>query len=292
MKKWLYGIILFFVVLIAMMGGFMVFYLADIRPEELKEQTAFETSAISGLDLLHQVQVAHGMDLWKKKTTTELWGVDDWVDFMGNLLVNPFLNSKQQIRIKLLNDTWDSNIQLVENLEVIETWGIQAWNSYRILPGENPKFESDEDIDFFLPTYQYFMEFPFRIQTAEFIIQLPEKRIDKIDYERIFATWKSMDATDQADQYIIWIDKESKLIHRIEYTVREYGNFTMGSTYFLNYSAVDSIMIPHQLNINAIMPGGLEILMHQIYFDSVKFDSFDGNLLKPNPKLVHTGQKH
>lgn len=280
--KWL-GIVVF--ILIVLMGIFIAFYLADIRPTSFRNTHISDIAINRGRELLREVESAHGLEQWQRRTTTDILAVDDWIDLMGNIFINPFPNSRQEIRIQLLNGTWNSRLEIIEDSNTKEVWGLQSWSSYKIHRGKKPVFKPDKDVEFFLPTYQYFFEFPFRIMSAEIVVDIGESQYNGNTYNRVFATWKSLEANSEVDQYIVWIDKDTRLIRRIKYTIREKGDFFMGATNYENYTLVDSIMIPHRLDIHAIMPGGIEILMHKVIVEEVRFDTIQEDEFRPDSTL-------
>ena len=59
----------------------------------------------------------------------------------------------------------------------------------------------------------------------------------------------------------------------------------MGATNYENYTLVDSIMIPYRLDIHAILPGGIEILMHKVIVEEVRFDTIQEDEFRPDSTL-------
>jgi len=286
--KW-FGIV--GLIVIMAMGIIMAFYRAHIRPASLRNTDVSDIAINRGRALLGEAESAHGFEQWQNRTTTDILAVDDWVDMMGNLLINPFSIPRQEIKIQLLNGTWNSRLELIEDSHAKEVWGIQSGNSYKRRQGEEPVFKPDKDVEFFLPTYQYFFEFPFHVKSADIVIDIGESQFEGKTYDRVFATWKSLEPISEVDQYIVWIDKDTKLVRRIEYTIREMGDFFMGSTNFEDYKLVDSIMVPHQLDAHAIMPGGIEMLMHTITVEEVRFDTMKEDDFKSDPTLQISSDK-
>ena len=70
--------------------------------------------------------------------------------------------------------------------------------------------------------------------SAEIVIDIGESQYNGNTYDRAFATWKSLEANSEVDQYIVLIDKDTRIIRRIEFTVREQGDFLMGATNYEN----------------------------------------------------------
>ena len=262
----------------------MASYVADIRPTELKKGKIAEAGASKGRQILARSANMHGIEKWNMRNSLEIIGLDDWLHWMGRTFINPFPNARQEIKLQLLLGTWTSRLELLDASESREVWGIQAWNTYRSQVGQNPVFEPDDDIRFFLPTFQWWFEFPFRIVSATVITALSDTQNSSFD--RVFVTWNSLEPNREIDQYIVCVNKETDLIDRIEYTIRDMGGFATGATNFLDYRLVDSVMVPFEFEASVIMPGGFEQVMHRVTVNSASWDTIIPEGLLPNPDLV------
>ena len=272
-----------FLIVLGVGGIMMAFYVADIRPSELLEGDITETAASKGKEVLVRAAKVHGFQNWNMYNNLEIVGTDDWVHWMGRAFINPFPKARQEIRLQLLLGTWTSRLELLEASGTTEVWGIQAWNTYRSQVGQNPVFQSDKEIRFFLPTLQWWFEFPFRIVTASVITALSD--IQGSSFDRVFVTWGSLEPNREVDQYIVYVNKETGLIDRMEYTIRDKGGFVTGATTYLDYRAIDGIMVPFQFEASVIMPGGFEQVMHRVTVQSASWDTITPDRLLPNPDL-------
>ncbi len=278
------------VLLIAVVGGgiTIVSYVADIRPTGLRKGTITDSAAAKGKELLASAASVHGVEKWNLRGSLEISAIDDWLHWMGRAFINPFPNARQEIRLQLLLGTWTSRLELLDPSGLTEVWGIQAWRTYRSQVGQSPVFRSDEAIRFFLPTFQWWVEFPFRISSATVIAALSDSPDNNFD--RVFVTWGSLEPNREVDQYIVHINKETGLIDRIEYTIRDMGwdgsGFAAGATNYLDYRAIDGVMVPFLFEASAIMPGGFEQVMHRVTVASAGWDTVTPDLLLPNPDLV------
>ena len=288
LRRSLLSAALVFLIVVGVGGITMAFYVADIRPTELKKGYITDAAAAKGKEVLTRAANVHGIEKWKLRRNLEILAIDDWLHWMGRAFINPFPNARQEIRLQLLLGTWTSRVELLDAAGPTEVWGIQAWKPYRSQVGQNPVFQSDEAIRFFLPTFQWWVEFPFRIVSATVISALDD--IPDNSFDRVFVTWSSLEPNREVDQYIVHINKDTGLIDRIEYTIRDMGwdgsGFATGATNYLDYRAVDGVMVPFQFEASAMMPGGFEQVMHRVTVASASWDTVIPDLLLPNPDLV------
>jgi hypothetical protein len=134
------------------------------------------------------------------------------------------------------------------------------------------------------------IESAFRLGTAAIVADIGEARDGGETYDRVFATWGSVEAHMEHDQYIVWVNRDSGLIDRFEYTVRDFGGVAAGVTHYSDYRRIDGVMIPHRLSIRLVMPGGLESEAHVLEIENAAWDTVDRGILLPNRELAAEGQ--
>jgi hypothetical protein len=289
LRRWLVGVAVV-VVLVGFMVAFNVFYVTDLRPDSLSTETLTAEAAQRGRQLLAQAAERHGQGAWESHSTLELVATDAWFGLIAHTPFNPWSLSEQKLRMLLLRGTWSSRVELLSGPDKGTVWGIQSWHPYRAGSSGMPRFADDPTIQFYLPTYQYFIEAAFRLGTAEILADIGEARDHGETYDRVFATWGSVEAHMEHDQYIVWVNRGSGLIERFEYTVRDFGGVAAGATTYSDYRRIGGVMIPHRLSIRLVMPGGFESEAHVLEVESAAWDTVDEAFLLPNRELASEGQ--
>ena len=101
----------------------------------------------------------------------------------------PWQQMNQKIQLDMLNNSFTSRCTLLDGEQKGDIWGIQSWATYK-RTGKNTSviWEEDDNIEFYLPTLQYFIEFPFRIFSAEIIADAGETTIDGKTYKQVFVS--------------------------------------------------------------------------------------------------------
>jgi len=276
--------------LVGFMVALHVFYVTDLRPDSLSTDTLTAEAAQRGRQLLAQAAERHGRSAWEIHSTLDLLATDTWFGLIARTRFNPWSLSEQKLRMLLLRGTWSSRVELLSGPDTGTVWGIQSWHPYRAESSGAPRFADDPTIQFYLPTYQYFIEAAFRLGTAEIVADIGEARDQGETYDRVFATWGSVEAHIEHDQYIVWISRDSGFIERFEYTVRDFGGVAAGATRYSDYRSIDGVMVPHRLSIRLVMPGGLESEAHVLEIERAVWDTVDEALLRPNRELASEGQ--
>jgi len=136
--------------------------IADLRTLSIKKNGITDEPAKKGREILNKSAKAHGIEQWKQYKTAEMTYSGKWKPPVS-WLANFYPNKKPKAKFQVLLGTFNSRTELLNGKKEGEIWGIQSWNTYKIKPGKKIDFKKDKGLEFGLPTFQYFFEFPFRI---------------------------------------------------------------------------------------------------------------------------------
>jgi len=123
--------------------------------------------------------------------------------------------------------------------------------SLNYIPKTFDGLKESKNMKFYIPTYQYFIEFPIRIQEATSIDYIGTKMIDGVKSEGVIASWNTVAPQKKLDQYVVWMNAESKRIVKIAYTVRDKYRFVSGVAYFKDYKDYDGIILPSTMPVES-----------------------------------------
>lgn len=239
-------ILLFLFGTIVISGCVNIFKLADLRP---KVETA-SSNPEKAQQLLAEMGIAHGIATWDSIETYNVIFEDEFHGFLGKQ-AHPFKEQKMQFSLSYIPKTFNGQLEILNGKQQGDLWGIQSWETYRKDEDGTLSPKKNKDMQFWIPTYQYFIEFPSRIQEASSIDYLGEKILDGIKVEGIIASWNTIEPQKDIDQYLIWIDSNTKRIVKIEYTVRDMYRFISGAAYFREYKEYNGLLLPSKLPVES-----------------------------------------
>ncbi len=245
MKKIL-KVILSILGLIIVLGLFFYFRLSDLRPEGYEYPNNIEKAK----DLLEAMGKAHQIDKWNDIETYNVILEDEFYGLLGER-THGFQESKIKLSLDYIPGTFDGQLKILTGKEKDKTWGMQSWKTYYMDKVGKPILQESKNMKFYIPTYQYFLEFPSRIQEATSIDYIGTKMINGIRSEGVIASWNTVAPQNDLDQYVIWIDANSKRIVKIAYTVRDKYRFVSGAAYFQDYKDYDGIILPSVLPVES-----------------------------------------
>ncbi len=267
-------IILALTIAFLFVGCTNIFRLADLR----KGHDIESASSAKAQQLLSEMGAAHGIENWKSVKAYEAIFEDDFFGFLGKQ-GNPFKDHNLQFSMHYVPVDQTGRLEITKGTDQGLVWGIQDGHAYT-LDDTNRAIPSDKkDIKFWLPTYQYFIELPNRIQEANTLSYAGTKTIANKTCDGVLASWNTVEPQKDIDQYLVWIDKATKRIVKVEYTIRDIYAFVTGAATFLDYKDYNGILLPSKMPVesNLLKEGYL----HEMRIVDFKTISLDKHLLYP-----------
>jgi hypothetical protein len=276
--------------LLVLAAYFLTHSLTDIRTEEMLQERVTTATMEKGRAILAAAMEAHGgLERWKQYQMAEVTMTDEWPNLLFRAMMMPWEQNKQLMKAHYLLGADVSRVEFLDGPNKEEIWGIQNWATYKQKPGEQVRFAEDGDIKFYLPTAEYFFELPFRVPFAGIVSHAGERSLDGTQYDLVFASWNSAEPQEKLDQYIIWVNKQTKLIDFVRYTVREKGGFMSAFRQFEDYRTVQGIQVPFvQRSIMNREPSGSMVLQETVLRE-VKFGvDVPESFFYPDPSVRST----
>jgi hypothetical protein len=230
-----------------------------------------------------------GMQNFKNAGTVSMVMVDDWPGWLMRTAASPWPQNPQKIKLEASLGSDNARITLLEGEDAGTVWGLQNWVTYASTPGQSLKFDPVDDPNmgtkFWVPTVLYFPFLTFRISEANVLRYVGDEVIDGRGYAKVFASWGSEEATDEVDQYLLYIDRETHLMRWVQYTVREFGSWVVGMMRYDDYRTVGDLKLPYRLvTVSGIDDPGPDT--HEYTIESVELGvDFGPQYLVPRPEL-------
>lgn len=269
-------LLIFFTLLIAI-GVIAFFRISNLLDNDILN----DRNELKGRQLLQEMGVAHHIQNWSFDTYSVTFE-EEFIHLIGTS-TKPFKENKSQFVLDYALDSYDGRLTFLSGLQKDEVWGLQSWQSYKGKDKGELVFKKDKDVVFWIPTYQYFIEFPRAIQKATAVSYVGESEQNGVSCYGVLASWGSIEPQRGVDQYLIWIDKETKRIVNLEYTIRELYPFLTGVAHYTNYKDFNGIILP------TVMPVGSNLIsdgyLHQMSILDFKRDKVSVELLRPDKQL-------
>lgn len=246
---------------------------ADVRPKGLPE-IASESNRAEGRAWLDRAFAAQGESRLQGKRALRIVLRDKWNDEASRVVASPWDEDAQQVQVDVELDTENVKLTFLEGENTGEVWGLQQWVTYRKLASGEEEWDSvenpDETLWFWLPRFAFFA-LPVRdLREAPHVQFAGVQNRGFRDHAVVYAAW-SEEPTDEAEQYVIWIDHETERIRFIDHTLRTVGSSLTTTLAFADYEPVEGFSLPR--TISELGSNGRAI--HRI---SVEYASFLDNL--------------
>jgi hypothetical protein len=244
----------------------------DIRPEEIMDLVEDSTTEIpdrhkKGKQILNGCFDAHG---WVEGNSSVISAtyIDDWSVAPEPLRkYNNWPHLKQALQHDFLSfQLGYSRARLLNGPAKNEIWGIDRKVPYKIIDGKINQVD-DPNMVPALVGKEYFVQLPYWIKKVPITIYVKDTVLQDKAYHLVFGTWKTQKANHTFDQYVYWINKKTKLIEIVQYTVRVVDPKAVGFVVFSDFREINGMVIPfvHRLGYLPTLEG----LIHEMRFQSI-----------------------
>ncbi|MEM9555295.1 MAG: hypothetical protein AAGC60_13650 [Acidobacteriota bacterium] len=190
----------------------------------------------------------------------------------------PLEFSGQSLTLSLKPGSLDVGLKFLDGEWAGEAWGILEGETYTVDSAGVVSWERDETIEFHLHGYRYFFFVPFLLSDADLITYAGSRELHGETYDLVYATWDRWEPHESADQYLLWIHRETLLVDFVQSTVREMMPRSIVALSLTDYREVLGIRLPFSLKILE----DIEVLdagMHHMRIQSVESATEDASSL-------------
>ena len=253
---------------LAMWGG----PLADIRPAVITLEPQPDREA-RGRALIEAALVAQGEGDGLAGYKTRSFRMEDEWRGAAAALFSPWPDPIVEARVVQRRHSFDSTVTFVSGKRAGDTWGVvdaYAWErsgSGKATPTDNP------GLTFMLPTLHYFVEFALRFPEAEIIRYVGSESIRGVEYQVVFLTWGSTNASERYDQYLVYVDPKTSRIAKVYYTVRDAMKFITGAGHLLEQKPVGGIWMATRIPVTQKPTDDPAEFIHEFRFSDIVFDA-------------------
>ncbi|QSE98687.1 hypothetical protein [Fulvivirga lutea] len=264
----------------------------DLRNNDLQQNGISLENVNKGKSLLmHAIDNQNLMKLNEYKVYS-LKASDKWnKQYMMD--INPWPGDNGALcEFRMVFNTFDSQVTWLEGELKNHTYGIQSWQLYKYELGNSPVKIEDDDIEFIIPTMQYFLELPARLLNADIVTYMGEEIIDQHTYHKVFVTWETL-TPNEHDQYIVYINADTGRVERTTYTIRDNFMWTpsnfYGTAVYSNYVEYkDRIILPQKIEVYPFDNVDKKSV-HTFEIVSFNAGGFDIDELYPFPEIPKMG---
>ena len=161
----------------------------------------------------------------------------------------PLEFSGQKATLLLRPGHMDVRLEFLDGERAGTAWGLRGGESYQVDASGSVTWEDDETAAFHLRGYRYFFFVTFLLSEAERITSAGTQVLDGRTYDLVYATWGRWEPHLEADQYHLWIERESLRVDFVQSTVREMVPRSIVSLSLADYRSVLGVQFPFRLTV-------------------------------------------
>ena len=268
--------------------------IADLSQPSTLAIDASEAKATSLLDATIEAQ---GFAVMAEENVYSFRATDDWRGLLGKM-VKLWPDNSTTFEFKHNFNTFDGTGLFLNGQREGDKIGVQSWHYYEESPmGSSPQVIDTGDklnpLEFGMVIYHYFIELPYRLRQAPIRRYYGQRTWKGVTYDLVFATWGEEAAHPEHDQYLLYINPETKLVDYSVYTLRDntspFTRHKYGSIAYQGYQNIDGFMAPTKLPVllddGVVRKKSLDRYFHQLTVHEFSFGGFPEEELYPLPRV-------
>ena len=254
-------------------GGCALLPLSDLRTPEIRAGGISAEDEARGREILAAAAAAHGAETWAAHRTWEAVLEDRWSDAFLIQRRSPWPDDAGMLGFQFAHGTGDGRVEFLDGPEAGTIWGLAGGRTYAQAPGGPPRWGEAEPMASRLPTMQFLLEFPQRIGEAPHVGLAGRRDVEGRPTDVVFAAWGSVAPDPASDQFLVYVDAETREIRAMQYTVRKSGRTLLGHRFWSDLRPVDGVTMPFlQRSLRAFEDGDP---VHSFHVSSFRFDPVD-----------------
>ena len=224
--------------------------LSDLRPGVIDPSAPQPEREVQGREILAAALGAHGgRAAWQSHAGQTFRLRDQWRGLWG--FITPWPAADISMRVVQQRHTFDSEVTFLDGPDPGLRWGMEDWRTWVQRPDGARQWQPHDDASFTLPTVHYFVELPLRLGEAELVRYVGPRTIGAHTYDVVFLTWQSWAPNPDYDQYLVFVDVETRRIAKVQYTVRRIARFATGTSHLEAYEEVGGVLLPTRIAVSS-----------------------------------------
>ena len=241
----------------------------DIRPEYLGDKIS-EADYAKGKALMEEMQTAYGgLDNWLAFGEGSYEQVADWYD--NPLGIAGWDELPQSFHMKSFLGTDNSELKLLNGKNKGQIWGTEAGKTYKLLNNGEKEYVPNDKYQHKMIFKNYWFQFPFRIGEAPIVAYAGEAQVEDKAYDLLYVTWGSEAPNRTYDQYVLYLNKKTRYVEWLHFTLRDKVNFIHIAAQFADFKSINGIVSPFTQYVRFGKPGSEGPKMHENRYQWIQF---------------------
>jgi len=263
---------------ISLLTVFFIGCTSNLLPTKLKSGISDESKK-KAEELLKESVEAQGYGNIADKQAYRLIATDTWRGFMGTM-GKIWPQKKSKLKFTYPIDVFDGQVEYLGGKK--KGFKAAIRNDTYYVMGEDGKYKEvkkrNKKVIFGIEAYKFFTQIAQSMLSCEYLGYGGEEEYRGKNYDLVFGTWGSIEPNPNYDHFLIYINKETKLIDRATFTIRENympmpgDGMLYGNIVYQDYRDVDGLKVPFKQTIfDFDVAKKLEKYLHEFVIEEFEF---------------------
>ncbi|MEM1024190.1 MAG: hypothetical protein AAGD10_01890 [Myxococcota bacterium] len=245
----------------------------DLRPPNVRGDALPAATEHRGKEAVEAMLSAHGgLDRWRDFNFVSARASDEWYNTLYWRLLAPYRDNPEWVAVAAyVHDFPNARVQFLGGKNEGEVWVSRGDQIWRKNVDEEAKVIHVDDKGIFTTFahgFAYWPTMPFALATADSVAYVDTGEWEGRRYDRVLVSWDGLAPKPDIDQWILWIDVETKQLDRVWFTIRRVGRRAQGGYNLRHYQWVQGLKVPTVLEA-LLKPDGRPL--HVYTYEDIEF---------------------
>lgn len=228
--------------------------LKDIRPPEVLDRPA-AAAVERGAAVVQAMADAHGIAAWRQADEIRMVFDDHWPNGMMRSFGTPLRDARTRIELTFVPGSGFRNeLRFLDGKRAGDGAAAEGTTTFAVRDGARIA-KSSMKYEVYGPATQYLWELPFRMATdPDTVVWAREDEERGRPVDVVLATWGGVQARSEVDQYVLFVDQQTRHLLRADYTVRAGGRIFASTVRFEDHADYDGMTLPANQQVDQIAP--------------------------------------
>ena len=222
--------------------------LADLQPKALQTAPPTDVDIARGRALVDQMFEAHGgLKRWRSFNFVVAQVSDEWFNSLFWTLVTPYTENPEHVAVAAYTQEFpNGRVEFTGGRNAGLVWAARGEEVWRKRPGreaESQTVSEDGVLSTLVHNFMVWPMFPFLLSSVDQVVHIGADEYQGQRYEKVLVSWGELAPQPGADQWILWINAESKYLERVWFTVRLLGDSSVAGFNLKGFKDVQGLQI-------------------------------------------------
>jgi hypothetical protein len=241
---------------------------ADLSTDNLRKQDTQPDLREKAITIFERsLNARGGYNTYKSFDSVQLRGTDFWHSSFVRLFT-PVTEQEQKFEVVFATAGSEISYIFLNGTRKGQYIGVENGKTYRVIEKER-EFADSSKIRLYLEPLTHYLQWPYELYESPVLLYAGEENIENESYHLLFASSGGVAASPDHDQYVIYVNKETRYVDYIDFTLRSLFESYKGTLHYRDFRTVQGLVVPFFIGASDAVEN--KDFVHEFLFSEIQF---------------------